>query len=77
ETLIDLIALSTDDSFTIDQIVRLLKLGFRERTEIAHLTNELTEREFSKIFNQKSATLNPSKNLNSDRFLSALQQAGL
>ncbi|ENZ8098537.1 hypothetical protein NQ232_27755, partial [Escherichia coli] len=34
-------------------------------------------REFSKIFNQKSATLNPSKNLNSDRFLSALQQAGL
>ncbi|MFS7565830.1 hypothetical protein ACJ8BY_21895 [Klebsiella pneumoniae] len=57
ETLIDLIALSTDDSFTIDQIVRLLKLGFRERTEIAHLTNELTEREFSKNIQSKKCDI--------------------
>lgn len=77
EGLLAIIALSTDDNFSMNLIVRLLKNGYRSRVEIARLVGRLEEKEFSKIFNQKSATLNLSNGQQAELFLSALQQAGL
>lgn len=77
EGLLAIIALSTDDNFSMNLIVRLLKNGNRSRVEIARLVGRLEEKEFSKIFNQKSATLNLSNGQQAELFLSALQQAGL
>lgn len=77
EGLLAIIALSADDDFSMNLIVRLLKNGYRSRVEIARLVGRLEEKEFSKIFNQKSATLNLSNGQQAELFLSALQQAGL
>lgn len=77
EGLLAIIALSADDDFSMNLIVRLLKNGYRSRVEIARLVGRLEQKEFSKIFNQKSATLNLSNGQQAELFLSALQQAGL
>ncbi|WP_142885244.1 hypothetical protein, partial [Klebsiella pneumoniae] len=71
EGLLAIIALSTDDNFSMNLIVRLLKNGYRSRVEIARLVGRLEEKEFSKIFNQKSATLNLSNGQQAELFLSA------
>lgn len=77
EGLLALTELSTDNSFTITLIVKLIKNGYRGRTEIARLVNRLEEKEFAKVFNQKSATLNLGNSQEAELLLSALQQAGL
>ncbi|WP_426577136.1 DNA-binding protein [Xenorhabdus stockiae] len=76
EGLLALIDLSTDDGFSTNLIVSLLKNGYRGRMEIARLVGKLEEKEFIKIFNQKSATLNLSNSQEAELFLLALQQAG-
>ncbi|MFG7582244.1 hypothetical protein ACG0Y3_03720, partial [Klebsiella pneumoniae] len=77
EGLIALVNTSTDDNFTIYVIIKLLKNGYRSRTEIAHFVSRLEEKEYTKIFYQKSATLNLDKPQEAELFLSALQQANL
>ncbi|MFG7771090.1 hypothetical protein ACG0TE_07670, partial [Klebsiella pneumoniae] len=59
------------------EAIKLLKNGYRSRTEIAHFVSRLEEKEYTKIFYQKSATLNLDKPQEAELFLSALQQANL
>ncbi|MFH6838482.1 DNA-binding protein [Providencia sp. 2024EL-00732] len=77
EELIALIEKSTDDSFTINLIIKLIEKGYHERSEISRLVSKLGGNEFAKIFNQKSATLNLSNIQEAEQFLSALEQAEL
>ncbi|BBV00382.1 DNA-binding protein [Providencia hangzhouensis] len=77
EGLMALIERSTDDSFTINLIIKLIEKGYHDRSEITRLVNKLNRNEFAKIFNQKSATLNLSNSQEAERFLSALERAKL
>ncbi|EOZ4985780.1 TPA: DNA-binding protein [Proteus mirabilis] len=77
ETLISLIKLSNNDNFSINLIVRLINNNYKDREEIANLVDQLQEKEFNKIFNQKTATLNLSNNQDAELLFSTLEDAKL
>jgi len=57
DVMLSLIALSDDDSLKIALIIRLIEDGYAERADIAALTATLHEKELTKLFCQKTATL--------------------
>lgn len=77
EVIISLIDLSDDDSFKINLIIRLIDAGYTEKTAISNLVNKLQEKEFIKLFRQKSALLTFSDGEGADLLLPALQSAGI
>ncbi|CRL66011.1 YobI family P-loop NTPase [Proteus vulgaris] len=77
EVLILLIKLSNSDTFSINLIVRLINNNYKDREEIANLVDKLQEKEFNKIFNQKTATLNLSNNQDAELLFSTLEDAKL
>lgn len=77
EILISLIKLSNNDNFSINLIVRLINNNYKDREEIANLVDKLQEKEFNKIFNQKTATLNLNNNQDAELLFSTLEKAKL
>ncbi|MBG2990385.1 DNA-binding protein [Proteus mirabilis] len=77
DILISLIKLSNNDAFSINLIVRLINNNYKDRGEVANLVDKLQEKEFNKIFNQKTATLNLSNNQDAELLFSALEDAKL
>lgn len=75
EVMISLIELSDDDSFKINLIIRLIDGGYTEKTAISNLVNKLQEKEFIKLFRQKTALLTFSDDEGADLLLPALQSA--
>lgn len=69
-----LIKLSDDDSLKIILNIRILNDDNLRRADIANLVAELDEKEFTKIFTQKTATLMFSNNKEAESLMSALQQ---
>ncbi|MFN6817350.1 hypothetical protein, partial [Proteus mirabilis] len=68
---------SNNDNFSINLIVRLINNNYKDREEIANLVDQLQEKEFNKIFNQKTATLNLSNNQDAELLFSTLEDAKL
>lgn len=77
EVMLSLIALSDADNFKIRLIIRLIKNGYVNRRDITVLIDKLQEKEFSKLFSQKSATLTLSNAMEAESLLSALQNVEL
>lgn len=77
EVMISLIETSDEDSFKINLIIRLIEDGYTEKTAIATLASKLKEKEFIKLFKQKTAILTFSDNEDADLLLPALQSAGI
>ncbi|UPK80658.1 DNA-binding protein [Proteus vulgaris] len=77
EILISLIKLSNNDNFSINLIVRLINNNYKDREEIANLVDKLQEKEFNKIFNQKTATLNFNNNQDAELLFSTLEKEKL
>lgn len=77
EVMISLIETSDEDSFKINLIIRLIEGGYTEKTAIATLASKLKEKEFIKLFRQKTAILTFSDNEDADLLLPALQSAGI
>ncbi|MGO4746463.1 YobI family P-loop NTPase [Serratia quinivorans] len=77
EVMLSLIALSDADNFKILLIIRLIKTGYVNRRDITVLIDKLQEKEFSKLFSQKSATLTLSNPTEAESLLSALQNVEL
>jgi hypothetical protein len=77
EVMISLIELFDDDSFKINLIIRLIDGGYTEKTAISNLVNKLQEKQFIKLFKQKTAIMTFSDNEDADLLLPALQNAGI
>lgn len=77
EVMISLIELSVEDSFKINFIIRLIDEGYSEKTDIENLVSNLIEKEFLKIFKQKTSTLTFSDNTDAELLLPVLQNAGI
>nr|WP_241391292.1 hypothetical protein [Serratia proteamaculans] len=77
EVMLSLIALSDDDNLKIRLIIRLIKTGYVHRKDIPVLIDKLQEKEFSKLFSQKSATLTLNNPTEVESLLLALQNVEL
>ncbi|WP_017891096.1 hypothetical protein [Serratia sp. S4] len=77
EVMLSLIALSDDDNLKIRLIIRLIKTGHVHRRDIPVLIDKLQEKEFSKLFIQKSATLTLNNPTEVESLLLALQNVEL
>lgn len=77
EVMLSLIALSDDDNFKIRLMIRLIKTGHVHRRDIPALIDKLQEKEFSKLFSQKSATLTLTNPTEVESLLLALQNVEL
>lgn len=72
-----LIKLSGDDGLKISLIIRMLNDDNLRSTDVANLVAELDEKEYTKLFTQKTATLMFSNNKEAGSLMSALQQNAL
>ncbi|MEN4832591.1 DNA-binding protein [Pantoea vagans] len=72
----DMIRNAGSDDLKISLILRLLKTGNPTRKDMSALVNVLSEKEYRKVFSQKTATLTLKSSSKAEALLGALQVSG-
>lgn len=72
----DMIRNAGSDDLKISLILRLLKTGNPTRKDMSALVNVLSEKEYRKVFSQKTATLTLKSSSKAEALLGALQGSG-
>ncbi|GME47283.1 MULTISPECIES: DNA-binding protein [unclassified Pantoea] len=76
EVIKNMIRNADNDDLKISLILRLLKTGNPTRNDMSALVNVLSEKEYRKVFSQKTATLTLKSSSKAEALLGALQGSG-
>lgn len=76
EVIKNIIRNADNDDLKISLILRLLKTGNPTRNDMSALVNVLSEKEYRKVFSQKTATLTLKSSSKAEALLGALQGSG-